>query len=105
LYVLARNALCLGLVAAGESVITPIYWVAIGTYRLHLAPDHLRGRTSAAVQALTTGALSLGTMLGGTLIGVLGARDATLALAAWLALLALFTTLNRQARTARTTGT
>ena len=104
LYVLAPNALCLGLVAAGESVITPIYWVAIGTYRLNLAPDHLRGRTSAAVQALTTGALSLGTMLGGTLIGVLGARDATLALAAWLALLALCTTLNRQARTARTTG-
>ncbi|MGH3295915.1 MAG: MFS transporter, partial [Trebonia sp.] len=65
LYVLAPNALCLGLVAAGESVITPIYWVAIGTYRLNLAPDHLRGRTSAAVQALTTGALSLGTILGG----------------------------------------
>jgi MFS family permease len=104
LYVLAPNALSLGIVAAAESVIAPVYWVAAGTYRLTLAPDHLRGRTSAAVQALTTGALSLGTMLGGTLIAVLGARSATLALAAWLALLALCTTLNAGARTARITG-
>jgi hypothetical protein len=43
-------------------------------------------------------------MLGGTLIAVLAASSATLALAAWLALLALCTTLNRRARTARITG-
>ncbi len=100
LYVLAPNALVLGVVAAAESVIAPVYWVAIGTYRLEVTPDHLRGRTSAAVQALTTGALSLGTMLGGTLIAFLGARGATLALGGWLALLAISTTLNRQARSA-----
>jgi len=104
LYVLAPNAFFLGIVAAAESVIAPIYWVAIGSYRLSRAPDHLRGRTSAAVQALTTGALSLGTMLGGTLIGLLGARSATLTLAAWLGVLALCTTLNRRARTARATS-
>jgi MFS family permease len=104
LYVLAPNALCLGIVAAGESVITPVYWVAIGTYRLNLSPDHLRGRTSAAVQAVTTGALSLGTMLGGVLIGALGARTATLVLAGWLGLLALCTSLNREARNARGPG-
>ena len=102
LYVLAPNALFLGVVAAAESVIAPVYWVAIGTYRLEVTPDRLRGRTSAAVQALTTGALSLGTMLGGTLIAVLGARGATLALGGWLALLAMATTLNRKARTAGT---
>jgi hypothetical protein len=101
LYVLAPNPLCLGIVAAAESVIAPVYWVAIGSYRLLLAPDTLRGRTSAAVQALTTGALSLGTMLGGTLIAVLGARGATLALAGWLGVLALATTLNRQVRSTR----
>jgi MFS family permease len=102
LYVLAPNALFLGVVAAAESVIAPVYWVAIGTYRLEVTPDELRGRTSAAVQALTTGALSLGTMLGGSLIAVLGARGATLALGGWLALLAMATTLNREARTAGT---
>lgn len=100
LYVLAPNALFLGVVAAAESVIAPVYWVAIGTYRLEVTPDRLRGRTTAAVQALTTGALSLGTMLGGTLIALLGARGATLALGGWLALLAISTTLNRRARTA-----
>lgn len=102
LYVLAPNALGLGVVAAAESVIAPIYAVAIGAYRLSVAPDHLRGRASAAALALTTGALALGTMLGGTLIAVLGARTATLTLAAWLVFLALVTTLNRRARTART---
>jgi MFS family permease len=105
LYVLAPDVLALGAVAAAESVIAPIYSVAIGTYRLEAAPDHLRGRSSAAIQALTTSALALGTILGSTLIAAVGARPATLALAGWLVLLAALTSLNPRARSARlTTG-
>lgn len=101
LYVAAPDVVCLGIVAAAESVIAPIYSVAIGAYRLSQTPDLLRARTSAAIQALTTGALALGTMLGGTLIGLLGARTATLALSGWLVVLAVVTTCNRRARSAR----
>jgi len=102
LYAIAPSALCLGIIAAAESVIAPIYSVAISTYCLARAPDQLRGRTSAAMTGLTTGGLSLGAMLGGVLIAALGARAATVALAAWLAVLALSTTLNRRVRSART---
>ncbi|MGA5702744.1 MFS transporter [Peterkaempfera bronchialis] len=102
LYAAAPNALLLGVVAAAESVIAPIHSVAITTHRLAVTPDHLRGRTSAAVQTLTMGALSVGTMLGGVLIAALGARGTALALGGWLALLALCTTANRRVRTAGT---
>jgi MFS family permease len=101
LYAVAPSPLLLGVVAVAESVIAPIYSVAITTHRLTGTPDQLRGRTSAAVQTLSMGALSVGTMLGGVLIAGLGARVTVLVLGAWLLLLALSVTANRQVRTAR----
>ena len=100
LYALAPGPPALGLVAAAESVIAPVFAVAVTTHRLAVTPDRLRGRTSAAVQTLTMGALSVGTMLGGALISAIGAHAATFALGGWLALLALLATANRQIRTA-----
>jgi MFS family permease len=100
LYAVAPGPLALGLVAAAESVIAPICAVAITTHRLAVTPEPLRGRTSAAVQTLTMGALSIGTMLGGAMIAALGPRATTLALGGWLVLLALFATTNRHLRTA-----
>lgn len=103
LYAAAPGPLLLGLVAAAESVIAPICSVAIGTHRLTVTPEPLRGRTSAAVQTLTMGALSIGTMLGGAMIAAIGPQATTLALGGWLALLALFATANRDVRTAALT--
>ncbi len=100
LYAAAPGPLSLGLIAAAESVIAPIYGVAISTHRLTVTPEHLRGRTSAAVQTLTMGALSIGTMLGGALIAAIGPRATTLVLGGWLVLLALFATTNRHLRAA-----
>lgn len=100
LYAVAPSPVLLGVVAAAESVIAPIHSVAVTAHRLTVTPDRLRGRTSAAVQTLTVGALSVGAMLGGALIAAFGARTTTLALAGWLALLALATTANRGVRTA-----
>ncbi|WP_336206792.1 MFS transporter [Nonomuraea sp. LPB2021202275-12-8] len=102
LYAAAPSPLLLGLVAAAESVIAPIYSVAITTHRLAATPDPLRGRTSAAVQTLTMGALSIGTMLGGVMIATMGPRTTTLVLSGWLILLAVLATANRHIRTART---
>ncbi len=102
LYAVAPGPLTLGLIAAAESVVAPVYSVAISTHRLTVTPEALRGRTSAAVQTLTMGALSIGTMLGGAMIAAIGPRATTLALGGWLVLLALFATANRQVRTART---
>ncbi|MEV1172763.1 MFS transporter [Nonomuraea sp. NPDC049784] len=103
-YAAAPNALLLGLIAGAESMIAPICSVTITTHRLNATPDHLRGRTSAAVSTLTMGALSLGTMLSGEMIALMGAHAVALALAAWLAVLALFATVNRHVRNANTSN-
>ncbi|WP_377270060.1 MFS transporter [Peterkaempfera sp. SMS 1(5)a] len=100
LYAVAPDPLLLGVVAAVESVVAPIHSVAISSHRLAATPDRLRGRTSAAVQTLTAGALSAGAALGGASVSALGARATTLVLAGWLALLALSVTASRRVRTA-----
>ncbi|GAA1661663.1 MFS transporter [Fodinicola feengrottensis] len=97
-YALSPNVLSLGIVAALESVVAPIYTVAMTSYRLSITPDELRGRTTSAVQTVTTGALSLGTLLGSTLIGWIGAATATYFFGGWLAVLAIVTTANRAVR-------
>ncbi|MFC5814772.1 MFS transporter [Nonomuraea harbinensis] len=92
LYAAAPDALLLGLVAFAESVLPPVYSVAMTSHRLAITPDHLRGRTSAALETLTMGALSAGTMAGGAMIAAWGPKPATLTLAAWLLLLAITAT-------------
>lgn len=55
---------------------------------------------TSAVSTLTTGALSIGTLAGGALIGALGAKPLVWLCAAWLLALALLTTANRAVRQA-----
>ena len=91
-------------VAFAESVVSPIYNVALDSYRLAVTPDALRGRVTSAIDTLTSGAAALGTMASGALIALLGAPALTFVLAAWLAFLALAATLSRTVRTATATG-
>ncbi|WP_055631796.1 MFS transporter [Streptomyces griseoruber] len=100
LYVVADSPLLIGAVAAVESLIAPIYMVAINTYRLAITPDALRGRVNSAEQTLTTGALSIGAMASGTLIAALGASHVVLLLSGWMICLALLTSTNRAVRAA-----
>jgi MFS family permease len=100
LYAVAPNPLLLAAVALGESVIAPMYVVAMSTYRLSITPDALRGRVSSAVSTVVVGALSIGTMLGGSLIASMGPRNLALVSGAWLLVLAAVTTMNRAVRTA-----
>ncbi len=100
LYAFAPDVFLLGCVAAGESLISPIYLVAMKSYRLRITPDGLRGRTTSTVQTITAGALSLGAALGGVLIGAVGARTSALIFGGWLLLLAVLTTSNRAVRQA-----
>lgn len=100
LYAVAPTPLLLGAVAAAESVIGPISAVAITAYRLRLAPDELRGRVTSATTTLTTGAQSVGTMLGGTLIAALGAVPVVAVCTGWLLVLAAATTAHRPVRRA-----
>jgi predicted MFS family arabinose efflux permease len=103
-YSVAPSWTVLGAIALVESVLSPIYSVAIGTYRLSRTPDALRGRVGGAVSTVTTGTLSIGAIVGGILLSAIGPVALALACGGWLVLLALATTLNRQIRTATASG-
>ncbi|HET7034594.1 MAG TPA: MFS transporter [Thermomicrobiaceae bacterium] len=98
LYAVAPGVLAMGLIAAAEEFVGPMYTVSFSSYRLMATPDAMRGRTSSTVQLVTQGAQSLGAILGGLLIQAIGAHWSALLLGGWLMLLALATTLNRRVR-------
>jgi MFS family permease len=102
-YAVAPTWWLLLVVALTESVLSPVYNVALDAYRLAVTPDALRGRVTSAVDTLTTGAAAGGAMASGTLIALLGTTTLTLILTGWLTLLALAATLSRTVRTARAT--
>lgn len=98
LYAIAPSALAMGLIAAAEEFVGPMYTVSLNSYRLMETPDTMRGRTSSTVQLVTQGAQSLGAILGGVLVASVGARRSAVALGCWLLLLAVATTANRRVR-------
>jgi predicted MFS family arabinose efflux permease len=100
LYAIAPSWGWLALVALVESVLVPIYSVAINNYRLMATPDHMRGRANSAVGTLVTGAMSIGTIASGLLLEHIGATALALACAGWLLALALATTASRTIRNA-----
>lgn len=104
LYALAPDPLVLAAVAAAESLVAPVYTVAMTTHQLAITPDELRGRATSAVSTLTTGALSVGTLAGGVLIAALGAKPLVWLCGAWLLTLAVLTTANRAVRQAPPAG-
>lgn len=105
LYAIAPNALVMGLIAAAEELVGPIYTVSLDTYRLVATPDELRGRMSSTVQLVIQGAQSVGAIVGGLLIQEVGGRGSALLLGGWLLLLAIATTLNKRVRHASLTTT
>ncbi|MGW4152435.1 MFS transporter [Micromonospora chersina] len=102
-YAIAPTWWLLLVVAFAESVVSPIYNVALDSYRLSVTPDALRGRVTSAIDTLTSGAAAIGTMASGALIALFGAPTLTVVLAGWLTLLALAATLSRTVRTATAT--
>jgi MFS family permease len=105
LYALAPSPILLAAVAAAESLVAPVYTVAMTTHQLAITPDALRGRATSATATLTTGALSAGTLAGGVLITVCGAKPLVWICGAWLLGLAALTTANRAVRQAPPAGT
>ncbi|GAA2580619.1 MFS transporter [Dactylosporangium fulvum] len=102
-YAVAPTWWLLLVVAFVESVVSPVYSIALDSYRLAVTPDALRGRVTSAIDTLTTGGAAIGTMASGALIALLGAPALTVLLAGWLTLLALVATLSKTVRTASAT--
>lgn len=104
LYALAPGPLALAAVAAAESLVAPVYTVAMTTHQLALTPDALRGRVTSATATIGTGALSLGTLGGGWLLSALGAKPLVWVCGGWLLVLAAVTTANPAVRCAPRAG-
>lgn len=74
-----------------------VWNVAFATHQTIAAPDHIRGCVQGAGQMLMSGAVPLGSLAGGLLLGAAGPRLTTLVFAGWMVLLAGVVTLSRSA--------
>lgn len=104
LYAIAPSAVIIGLIAAIEEFVSPIYELMLGNYRTLATPDSLRGRVGSSVQIATYGAQSVGAMASGFLIEWLGPRLSAVVLGAWLICLAITVSLSKQVRSASLPG-
>jgi MFS family permease len=98
LYAAYASWLFIALVAFLESVLTPIYSVAMDNYRLAITPDRLRGRVNGALSTVVTGATAVGTILGGVLLTKVSAPAMAIGSGGWLLALAVLTTASRTIR-------
>jgi MFS family permease len=100
-YAIAPTWWLLLAVAFAESVVSPVYNVALDGYRLARTPDDMRGRVTAGVETLTTGASAIGAMACGALIAAIGPVPLTWVLTGWLVLLAVAATCSATVRRAK----
>lgn len=98
LYAAYASWLFIALVAFLESVLQPIYSVAMDNYRLRITPDRLRGRVNGALNTLVTGTSAIGTILGGVLLSLVSAPAMAIGSGCWLLALAALTTASRTVR-------
>jgi MFS family permease len=101
LYAAYASWLFIAGVAFLESVLTPIYSVAMDNYRLTITPDRLRGRVNGALTTIVTGASAVGTILSGVLLARVSAPAMAIGCGGWLLALAVLTTASRTIRNSR----
>jgi predicted MFS family arabinose efflux permease len=90
----------LSAVSGISAFLGPVYNVVQFSYRLSIIPDQLQGRVNSVFRLLAFGFMPVGSALGGVLIERFGANVAVMALSAWLLVLAVMTTINRDVRDA-----
>ena len=90
----------LGVVAAFLWMLGPVYNVVQFSYRVALIPDELQGRVNSTFRLLAFGFIPVGAALAGFAIEYLGVTATVVLFAAWLAVLAILTTLNPHVRDA-----
>ncbi|MGZ5037806.1 MAG: MFS transporter [Usitatibacter sp.] len=101
LYAVVPAYFLLAAVAGASFFLGPIYNVVQFSYRLALIPDRLQGRVNSVFRLLAFGFMPVGAALSGVLIERFGATTAVAALSAWMAILAIATTLNSHVRHAK----
>jgi MFS family permease len=96
--VFSRNVVALGLDLAVMAFVAATWNVLIGSYQLTLTPDRLMGRVASADQLLSYGALPLGSLSAGFVLGGFGTTTATVALTGGMLVLASAATISPSVR-------
>jgi predicted MFS family arabinose efflux permease len=97
-FAFARTLLAIALLLMVEYLVSPTYDTVQYSYRLALIPDALQGRVNSVFRLVALGMQPLGLALTGILLEYIGAEPTILALAAWLTVVALITTVNGHVR-------
>jgi predicted MFS family arabinose efflux permease len=97
-FAFARTLLVIALLLMVEYLVSPTYDTVQYSYRLALIPDALQGRVNSVFRLVALGMQPLGLALTGILLEYIGAEPTILALAAWLTVVALITTVNGHVR-------
>ncbi|EFH83255.1 MFS transporter [Ktedonobacter racemifer] len=100
LYALAPNIFLLGLIGALMSFALVIFDVTQLSYRASIIPDSIFGRVTSSIRLLTVGAISLGAAIAGIMLQLFGPINTVYSFSAYLFVLALLTTLNKDIRQA-----
>jgi predicted MFS family arabinose efflux permease len=99
-YALASNAIGLAATYAFTCLSLPVFNVVQFSYRLRLIPDELQGRVNSSFRMLAFGMYPVGAALSGILIEQCGVVHTVTAVAVWILLLAVCTSLNGHVRAA-----
>jgi MFS family permease len=84
----------IGALLAGMMVFTPMVNASLISYRIAITPELLQGRVQSASKFVSGAALPLGPLIGGWLMGVIGARAAMLVFVCCFAVGAVVATLS-----------
>jgi MFS family permease len=99
-FAVATTLPLIALILLIQDLLAPTYDTVQYSYRLALIPDALQGRVNSVFRLVALGTQPLGLALTGILLEKIGAEPTVLALAAWLTIVALITTVNGHVRQA-----
>lgn len=100
-FAIATTLPLIALILLIQDLLAPTYDTVQYSYRLALIPDVLQGRVNSVFRLVALGTQPLGLALTGILLEKIGAEPTVLALAGWLTIVALITTVNGNVRQAR----
>jgi MFS family permease len=95
-----RDPYEIGAVYALMCFMGPVLNVVLAAYQIAVTPDAIRGRVLGPISLIEYGAVPLGSLLSGLLLGSLGARATVWALAGWMLLLVLAAAVSPAVRAA-----
>jgi MFS family permease len=104
LVLVVRDPYLLGAVYALMCFVGPVWNVVVSAYQLAVTPDRIQGRVIGAASTVAFGAIPLGSLVGGLLLGWLGTRPTVWVLTIFMVSIAMVATVNRAVRAAPTLG-